>query len=504
MPNPSEFSRIRHDLRTPVNHILGYTEMLLEDEELPAAYHTDLQHMHSGGRTLLALINDYFDDEHFTEKRPHTHRMYHELRTPVNHIIGYAEMLMEMAEEDALGHLQADLQKIHHAANHWLKRMEEYLLRPDEPSEAKVDLEAKKDVSEPLAQSAGLKGRVLVVDDDAPNRELAARRLARMGHEVETASDGPAALAALRQGSFDAVLLDVVMPDMDGYEVLTKIKSDPALSEICVIMLSGLDEEKGVARCIEAGADDYLAKPLNAVFLRARLGACLEKKAIRDREKLYLAQIQSEQEKSDKLLLNILPVSIAQRLKNGESMIADHFEHASVCFADLMGFTQLSRTTTPLALVDLLNEIFSKFDAHAADLGLEKIKTIGDAYMVMAGVPTPRPDHAEATAHLALRMHAALAEINAARGTELRLRIGIHSGPVVAGIIGRNKFAYDVWGDTVNTASRMESTAAPDSIQISSVTAELLMGKFQLTERGPVQVKGIGEMITWTLLGTVS
>ena len=501
----SDFSRIRHDLRTPVNHILGYAEMLLEDETLPAEFRDDLQRIHTGGRALLALIKDYFDDERFAQKRPDAHRMYHELRTPVNHIIGYTELLSELAGDRGLTHLDADLEKISHAANTWLTLMEEYLLAPRSPRVNTEPVALPPGVCYVVApiddasDAAVLKGRLLVVDDDAGNRDMLARRLTRMGHSVDTAASGAEALQKLRAEKFDTVLLDLVMPGLDGYQALSRIKSEAGLSDVRVIMLSALDQEQGVARCIEAGADDYIAKPFNSVILRARLAACLEKKFLRDRERQYLAEIQAEREKSERLLRNVLPQSIADRLKSGETMIADHFDCATVLFADLVGFTPLSRTMTPLALVGLLNDIFTRFDELAGMLGLEKIKTIGDAYMVVAGVPVPRTDHAPAAAMLALRMNEALHGISNVRGLDLHLRTGLHSGPLAAGIIGRNKFAYDLWGDTVNTASRMESSAPLDTIHLSAATAALLGDAFSLTPRGTVTIKGLGDMETWTL-----
>ncbi len=504
-PEHPDFSRIRHDLRTPVNHILGYAEMLLEDDTLPAEFRDDIQRIHTGGRALLGLIKDYFDDEHFTQKRPDAHRMYHELRTPVNHIIGYTELLTELAGDRGLMHLHADLEKIGTAAGTWLTLMEEYLLAPRTPQLETAPVTLPAGINYVISTAGGesaasaLKGTLLVVDDDASNRDMLTRRLKRMGHTVDTAASGAEALQKLRAGKFDAVLLDLVMSGLDGYQVLTRVKSEAALAETRVIMLSALDQEDGVARCIEAGADDFIAKPFNSVFLRARLGACLEKKLLRDLEHQFLAEIQTEREKSDRLLLNVLPQSIAERLKRGETMIADHFDTATVLFADLVGFTPLARTMPPLALVELLNDIFTRFDELAAALGLEKIKTIGDAYMVVAGVPVPRADHAHAAATLALRMIEALRATNAARGLSLHLRAGLHSGPAVAGIIGQNKFSYDVWGDTVNIASRMESTAPPGELQISATSAALLGDAFALKPRGTVTIKGIGDMETFLL-----
>ncbi len=217
----------------------------------------------------------------------------------------------------------------------------------------------------------------------------------------------------------------------------------------------------------------------------------------------FVRQRDRFQQESDDLLHNILPNEIATRLKADTSMIADDFPHASVLFADVVGFTPMSATMTPPQLVGLLNQVFTKFDEFVEELGLEKIKTIGDEYMVAAGVPVPRDDHAEAIAELALRIRDYMAS-NDFDGHQLQLRMGIHSGPVVAGIIGTHKFAYDLWGDTVNTASRMESGGIPGKIQVTPTTHELLSGNgFRFEPRGTIEVKGKGQMDTWLLTGKV-
>jgi PAS domain S-box-containing protein len=212
-------------------------------------------------------------------------------------------------------------------------------------------------------------------------------------------------------------------------------------------------------------------------------------------------QARTAQEQSDRLLLNILPEAIAERLKQDEHTIADSFEEVSVLFADLVGFTQLSGQISPHELVKQLNEIFSTFDRLAQRLGLEKIKTIGDAYMVVGGLPTPRADHAEAIAQMALDMQLAINRFKRDDGTSFHIRIGISCGPVVAGVIGLNKFIYDLWGDTVNTASRMESLGIPDRIQVTADTYKRLRHKFIFEKRGTIQVKGKGEMVTYFLEG---
>lgn len=203
-----------------------------------------------------------------------------------------------------------------------------------------------------------------------------------------------------------------------------------------------------------------------------------------------------EQEKSESLLLNILPKQIADALKASPTTIADHYEGASVLFADVVEFTPLSARMTPNELVELLNEVFTYFDEVADDLGIEKIKTIGDAYMAAAGVPIPRSDHAHALTRMALRVRDYFA-LNDVRGHRLAFRIGINSGPLVAGVIGTRKFIYDLWGDAVNTASRMESHGSQGAVQITRATYELIKDGFECVPRGSVDVKGKGDMEVW-------
>ncbi|NJK65820.1 MAG: PAS domain S-box protein [Microcoleus sp. CSU_2_2] len=211
--------------------------------------------------------------------------------------------------------------------------------------------------------------------------------------------------------------------------------------------------------------------------------------------------LRGEQAKSEKLLLNILPYAIAERLKQNETTIAEYFPEVTVLFADLVGFTPLSVTMNPIELVELLNQIFSGFDLLCERHGLEKIKTIGDAYMAVGGIPNPRVDHAEAIAEMALDMQQEIALFNVKNKKFFSIRVGIHSGPVVAGVIGIKKFIYDLWGDTVNLASRMESHGLSWRIQVSEVTYSLLKNKYLLQERGIIEVKGKGPMKTYLLLG---
>lgn len=208
-----------------------------------------------------------------------------------------------------------------------------------------------------------------------------------------------------------------------------------------------------------------------------------------------------EHERSESLLQNILPKAVIARLKSGETIIADRYPSVTVIFADIVDFTRLSTLLTPKDLVAKLNQVFSRFDKLVDIYGLEKIKTIGDAYMVACGLPEPRADHVKIAAEFALRMQDELKHIEDEKGGVFNIRIGIHSGPAVAGVIGTRKFAYDVWGDTVNTASRMESHGLPGEIQVSEDTYQLLKDTFTFEERGDMEIKGKGRMHTYLLKG---
>jgi class 3 adenylate cyclase len=248
-------------------------------------------------------------------------------------------------------------------------------------------------------------------------------------------------------------------------------------------------------------AADRLAilQPVLVGGLFATLAAC----AYYARNATLIAEeaLDRAHQRSEDLLLNILPPVIAGRLKQRGGTIADGFGDVTVLFADIVGFTKMSARMPPDRVVAMLNELFCHFDDLAGQLGLEKIKTIGDCYMLAGGLPEPRADHAEAVAEMALAMLAFVHEYGKRLGEPLDVRIGVHSGPVVAGVIGKRKFIYDLWGDTVNTASRMESHGVPGSVQISAETRRLLDGKFRLECRGTIEVKGKGAMETWLLGG---
>jgi class 3 adenylate cyclase len=351
--------------------------------------------------------------------------------------------------------------------------------------------------------------RVLLVDDQ-PMIGEAVRRLLADQADITFAfcKDAAKALSTAEEFQPTVILQDLVMPDIDGLDLVSQFRSHPGTEKIPVIMLSANEEAATKAQLLEAGANDYLIKLPHQIELIARIRVHSEAyKRLLERDAAFgalersLADLTREREKSERLLRNILPDTIAERLKNNVSTIAETYSSVSVLFADLCGFTTFSERVDASQLVDLLDDIFSAFDHLANAYGVEKIKTIGDAYMAVAGLPEARDDHAEAVAGMALGMLEAFRGVMRNRGLSMEVRIGIHSGPVVAGVIGKHKFSYDLWGDTVNTASRMESHGEPSRVHVSQGTYTLLQDRYRFTDRGKMNVKGKGMQQTYFLLG---
>ena len=514
---------MRQEFAAPIATILELSEILIEDARRgeDKSLVSDLERVHSAGLLLreqlgqlvsLATQGSLGAGNNSAALRT---TLRHDLRTPLNAVKGYSELIVEDARETGREDLLGDIAKIIAAADQLLAQVDNLIGSTDtgnlEPSN-KSPLESRDLVGEimrsirPITSKHKpnlLSGRILVVDDTEANRELLSRRLRRQGHTVATADGGRSALEAVAKSQFDLVLLDLMMPDINGLEVLNRLKADPVGQHIPVMMISALDEIDSIVRCIEAGAEDYIPKPFDPVLLGARIGASLERKRLRDRELAFIDELRVEKGKTEALLLNILPGTIVSRIRNGDIAIADSFPDATILFADLVNFTTLAGKCSPARIVDLLNTLFSAFDALAKEFKLEKIKTIGDAYMVAGGIPEEYPGHALAIADMALGMIDAVLETGKKFGETLEARIGIHSGEVVAGLIGQHRSIYDVWGDTVNTASRLKSSGLPNRIQISETTYEKVRDTFNCELRGQVALKGKGMMLTYFLDGRV-
>jgi adenylate cyclase len=328
---------------------------------------------------------------------------------------------------------------------------------------------------------------ILIVDDNEDNRYTLQLLLESDGHErIASAASGNEAIALIEKEKFSLVLLDLMMPDLNGDEVLKLIKSDPDKRDMPVVMISADTDAEKISQCIEFGADDYLPKPFNPTILRARIDAALRRHSLRALENEYLAKIENEKRHSENLLRNVLPAGIVTRLRNGESNIADHFDDTTVIFADVVGFGKITARMKAYEIVACLNQLFSEFDKVAEDAGIEKIKTIGDNYMAVCGAPTPCPNHARLAAKFALDMIAATARLRSRLPVPFTIRVGLHSGPLMAGVIGTRKFAYDVWGDTVNIAARMEAASEPNRVLASAATVKALGSEY--TFDGPRKI----------------
>jgi len=326
--------------------------------------------------------------------------------------------------------------------------------------------------------------RILVIEDEPANIQTLSTLLKERGHQINIATNGRQGLEVLERIRPDLILLDIMMPEMDGFETCRRIKASTAWREIPIIFLTAKTDTADIVRGFELGAVDYVAKPFNAHELLARVNT-----------HLTLDYLHRENER---LLLNVLPASIANKLKQQAGIIAERFDDVSVLFADIVGFTPLSARLSPAELIESLNRVFSGFDELADHHKLEKIKTIGDGYMVAGGLIEQNADHLAAMAAMALAMHENVRKLNSEFGG-LSLRIGLQVGSVIAGVIGIRKFIYDVWGDTVNTASRLESHSAPGRTHVSEMVFERLQGRFAFEARGTIELKGRGPMNTYFL-----
>jgi class 3 adenylate cyclase len=332
---------------------------------------------------------------------------------------------------------------------------------------------------------------LLVVDDNEDNRYTLTRRLKREGYaNLTEAVDGQEALNVLGRQPIDLVLLDIMMPVMNGYETLERMKSDMALRDIPVIMISAVDEMESVVRCIELGAEDHLPKPFNAALLRARISASLEKKRLRDQQDAYLQQIEVEKKRADALLHATLPNAAVQELKTTNMVRPRRFEEVVVLFCDVVGFTGYCDQHAPEEVVAHLQELVNACEEIVARHGLEKIKTIGDAFMATAGLLQYVDDPAAASVRAGFEM----IDTVKAQAAAWDLRVGIHMGPVVAGVIGRQQFIFDLWGDTVNVASRIVAEADPASVLTSAPVWRNLQNGFRGSSKGLVDLKGKGSL----------
>ena len=495
---------LRLELREQFGVVVETAELLLDDGAGAAAFEADVTRILAAARRLLSMVDEAFGPDALEAGPIDTEtlgsHLRHELRTPLNHVIGYSEMLLEDAESEGEATLAADLRRIQ-AAGRQLTGMLEAALSlitgtVDSTGEADretplAELETLEELVAPdTREVAPLEGRILVVDDDEANRDVLSRRVRSQGAEVEVAASGKQALEFLRAGEYDAVLLDIMMPDMNGYEVLAEMKTDTALRDIPVVMISALNEVESTVRCIQLGAEDYLTKPFDPTLLRARLGACIEKKRLRDREIVHLKTIDRERRRADELLRAIFPPEIARELKSTQAVRPRRYDDVAVLFSDTVGFTRFSDTREPEEIIDLLQRLVERQEAICELHGLEKIKTIGDAFMGAAGLLRPMSDPVMACVRAGLEMIEAAQKLD----PPWELRIGIHLGPLVGGVLGKRQYLFDLVGDTVNVASRVETGGVPGAVCLSGAAWQQIDHLAAGRSLGKVAAKGKGEI----------
>jgi class 3 adenylate cyclase len=425
----------------------------------------------------------------------------------MNAILGYSEILIEDGDEIAIENFVSSITKIHDMASQLLSRIDKHSNQTPITSKQNSDIIAEnRNIENQLSElhskifsqaqpnnqevKQEISGKLLIVDDNAMNCEVLLRHVERQGHTAVTVSNGYEALKRLGEQDFDTVLLDLLMPIMDGYEVLQKMRDDPKLCHIPVIMISAMDEFDNVVKCIELGAQDYLTKPFNQVLLNARIKASLQRKRLHDLEIHYLKQIDAERSVVDNLLQAIFPKVIAEELKTTKQVKPRRHENVAVMFLDLVGFTKYCNHRSPEEVVTELQQIFNAFEDIALKHKVDKTKTIGDAFMATAGLLASESNPVLNCVLCGLEM----IEATQAMGKSWNARVGIHIGPVVAGVVGKRQYLFDVWGDTVNTASRVESNGKPGCVYLSSAAWQEVKQQCNGKSVGKVAVKGKGHL----------
>jgi len=498
--SPSVHARLRHELRTPLNHIIGYAEMLLEEGGPLAA---GIREILDDARRVLAVVNERLAPAGQDTQEVDVPALGAEVAAPLGRVLKAAETLATAAPAEAAG----DLARIADAAR-TLSRLLDAGGAPAPSAHAAAP-----------AEGAGTRGTILVVDDDENNRDLLARRLIRDGYAARTAPGGAEALASLAAAPVDLVLLDVMMPGIDGYEVLRRLKADPATRDVPVLMISALSELGSVVRCIELGAEDYLPKPFEPVLLRARIGACLEKKRLHDQEEALrreLAEwnrtlegrVQEQVAQVERLsrLKRFFSPQLAELIVTGgaEDPLRTHRQEITVAFLDLRGFTAFAETSEPEEVMGVLRE----YHAAMGELILAHEGTLerftGDGMMVFFNDPTPVPDPAPRAVRMALAMRERVRELAAGwrrHGHELGFGIGIAQGYATIGGIGfEGRWDYGAIGTVTNLAARLCAEARADEILVSQRVRGAVEGLAVLDPVGPLTLKGFARPVpAWSV-----
>lgn len=490
MPTEARLVLTVRELSAPIDALCRRVSRLAAaaPENAPVAFRTAVEGLTLRSGQMQELVRQGLDPGGAAGVAILDRTFHHDLRGHLAYVLGSCELWQRKAPTLMLESHLPELGRIHDAAEQartLLDRLTALAAGETPPEPLPVIPYAS-----PPALHVGESGRLLIVDDSDLNRELLRDTLAHLGHQVIEAPGGFEALEMLDQlpaGTVELILLDVMMPGLDGPATLQRLKGDPKTRNVPVIMISALDRLESVVACIAAGAEDYLVRPCNELLLQARVGACLERKRLHDRETQYLAQI-------DELLHAIFPHEIVVELKESNTIRPRRYERVGVLFLDVVGFTAFSdaHRDQPEFVVEALQQQVALYEQAALRHGVQKIKTIGDAFMAVAGLPTPCDDPVSRL----LRCGVDLVEAARSSPAGWQVRVGIHVGPVVAGKLGQFQYTYDLWGATVNLASRMESTSRTGAITLSP-DAWAEVEAFCEGQPRDAAVRGIGPMTVW-------
>jgi class 3 adenylate cyclase len=498
---------LRHELHTPLNHIIGYSEMLLEDvaEGQNAGLEPGLRTVYDNAQRLLVLINDFLGQARVDSGDVKVDSLSEQASAPLGAIFTAVEALKAQTGDAETEDAQRDVGRIA-AATLALRNM----IVDGTSSTASPPEQAEPTSGASTAPARAVEtGLILVVDDNADNREVLGRRLEREGHQVLHAADGKEAIELLGRQSIDLVLLDVMMPGMDGYQVLQHLKADAALRHIPVLMISALDELDSVVRCIELGAEDYLPKPFDPVLLNARIGASLEKKRLRDRDAQHVKELAEWNQKLEERVAEQLSlVDRLRRLKRffspqlaelivaggADDPLKTHRRNITVCFLDLRGFTAFAEEVEPEEVMSVLRE----YHAEMGKLILEHEGTLerftGDGMMIFFNDPVPVPNHGERAVRMALAMRERVTELVRKwrkLGYELDLGIGIAHGYATIGAIGfEGRWDYGAIGSVTNLAARLCGEAKPGQILIAKRVLAMIEDAMEVESAGELSLKG--------------
>jgi class 3 adenylate cyclase len=522
--DPGSLAHLRHELRTPLNHVLGYSEMLLEDAPAGSELAGELDTVRREGRAVLAVVEESLAAVRIEESPPDLGRLATALAAPLARLGQAVERLRRLADD---GSAAADAGRIATAVSRLRTLVAGGLAGPvtaatPGPGFPTTTDPGLKDESAPAAPApAAPPATILIVDDDEENRALLARRLGRQGHHVRAAKGGREALALLRSEPIDLVLLDVMMPDLDGPTVLEQLKQDPERRHIPVLMISALDETASIVRSIELGAEDYLPKPCDPVLLWARIGACLEKKRLRDQEARHAVELAEwnrtlEQRVQDQVaqverlgrLKRFFSPQLAELIVAGgaDDPLRTHRREITVVFLDLRGFTGFAETAEPEEVMGVLREYHEAMGqlilAHEGTLE----RFAGDGMMVFFNDPVPVDNPAERAVRMAAAMRDRVRELRSVwrkRGHDLDLGVGIAQGYATIGAIGfEGRWDYGAIGTVTNLAARLCAEAQGGQVLITSRVAAATEELIHAEEVGALPLRGLSRPVpTFNVVG---